>query len=83
MLKADFQLDFFKNGPNGFLTSVILHFFCISCHIIDPCDHIVDKHNCENGVNDKKLCEFQKDFANTIRIDLNICQCSFAFISTI
>ena len=39
MLKAAFQEDFFKNGQNGFLTSVILHFFCISCHRIDPCDH--------------------------------------------
>ena len=40
VLKAAFQEDFFKNGQNGFLTSVILHFFCNSCHRIDPCDHI-------------------------------------------
>ena len=30
MLKAAFQEDFFKNGQNGFLTSVILHFFCVN-----------------------------------------------------
>ena len=40
VLKAAFQEDFFKNGQNGFLISVILHFFCNSCHRIDPCDHI-------------------------------------------
>ena len=30
VLKAAFQEDFFKNGQNGFLTSVILHFFCVN-----------------------------------------------------
>ena len=40
VLKAAFQEDFFKNGQNGFLTSVILHFFCNSCQRIDPCDHV-------------------------------------------
>ena len=40
VLKAAFQEDFFKNGQNGFLISVILHFFCNSCQRIDPCDHV-------------------------------------------
>ena len=30
VLKAAFQEDFLKNGQNGFLTSVILHFFCVN-----------------------------------------------------
>ena len=40
VLKAAFQEDFFKISQNGFLISVILHFFCNSYHRIDPCDHI-------------------------------------------
>ena len=30
VLTGAFQEDFFKNGQNGFLTSVILHFFCVN-----------------------------------------------------
>ena len=40
VLKAAFQQDLFQNAKNGFVTRVILHFFCISCHMIDPWDHI-------------------------------------------
>ena len=70
VLKAAFQQDLFQNAKNGFVTRVILHFFCISCHMIDPCDHIADKQNGENGVNYKKSGDFQTDFLNTAKIDL-------------
>ena len=40
VLKAVSQEDLFKNGQIGFPNSAIWHFFCISCHMIDSCDHI-------------------------------------------
>ena len=61
VLKGCFQMNLFQNSPNGFVTSAILHFFCILCLKSNLCNHIKD-NDVDNVVIVEKILFTKVDF---------------------